>query len=120
VLELSSSNLFVVLQDGTVRTPALVEHVLPGLTRATLLQLAAEAQLEISEGAISLAELRTAREIFVTATTKELVPVCAVDETALPVRGPVTCRLMGLLAQHVERELGIVHPRRALLDELCA
>jgi D-alanine transaminase len=119
VLEMSSSNLFVVGADNTVRTPPLGHHVLPGITRDTLLQVAARAGIAIEETDISKTELLSAREVFVTATTKEIVPVRAVEEHCLtPVPGPVTRKLMFLLAQHLELALGVVHPRRTLLDEL--
>lgn len=119
VLEMSSSNLFVVGADNTVRTPPLGHHVLPGITRDTLLQVAARAGIAIEETDISKTELLSAREVFVTATTKEIVPVRAVEEHCLtPVPGPVTRKLMFLFAQHLELALGVVHPRRTLLDEL--
>lgn len=119
VLELSSSNLFIVTANHALRTPPLGNHVLPGITRATLLKIAAGAGYTVEEADISRTDLLSACEVFATATTKEIVPVRAVGEQCLtPVPGPVTRQLMLLLAQHLEHALGITHPRRTLLDEL--
>jgi len=119
VLELSSSNLFIVTADNKLRTAPLRDHVLPGITRDTVLKIASRAGITIEEADINKTQLLTAREVFVTATTKEIVPVRAVEDYCLStVPGPFTLKLMLLLAEHLELSLGVTHPRRTLLDEM--
>jgi branched-subunit amino acid aminotransferase/4-amino-4-deoxychorismate lyase len=70
-------NVFVVL-DGEVLTPA-AEHVLPGVTRRTVLELAAELGFPAREANVSPERLEDASEVFVTASTWGVLPVRSVD-----------------------------------------
>ena len=76
VLEVSRSNIFIV-KDNIVITPR--ENVLQGITRATVIQLAAE-DFNIEERDISIEELYQADEIFMTGTTKRVLPVRKIDD----------------------------------------
>ena len=76
VLEVSRSNIFIV-KDNIVITPR--ENVLQGITRATVLQLAAE-DFNIEERDISIEELYQADEVFMTGTTKRVLPVRKIDD----------------------------------------
>lgn len=93
VLEGSASNLFAVVADRIVTPPA--EAVLAGVTRAVVLEVATDAGIQVEERPVALTELRSASEAFVTATTREVVPLVRVDDDAVgdgrP--GPVTARL---------------------------
>jgi branched-chain amino acid aminotransferase len=85
------SNLFAVI-DGTLRTPAIEEGALPGITRGAVLALCKAEGINLAETAVSRAELRTASELFVTNSLLEIMPVRRLDGADLPV-GPVTRRL---------------------------
>ncbi len=91
VSEGAGENLFVV-RDGVVRTPAVGGSLLAGITRDTVLQLAAERQLEMHEMSVPRETLYTADEIFMTGTAAEILPVRSVDRIEIgggrP--GPVT------------------------------
>ena len=76
VLEVSRSNIFIV-KDNIIITPR--ENVLQGITRATVLQLAAE-DFNIEERDISIEELYQADEVFMTGTTKRVLPVRKIDD----------------------------------------
>lgn len=85
VVEASHSNVFAVLDDSQLVTPSLADNVLPGITRDVIMRRAASLGLPAPrEGAISLREvLAGARgrvtELFVTATTTEVMPIVTVD-----------------------------------------
>ncbi len=103
VTEGSSTTVWVVDAAGVLRTRHLSHAILPGCTRASLLAQMAAAGLHGEEGAVSEAELRGAREVFVTSATSFVKPITRLD--GAPVGdgtvGPVTRRLFALFAQHV-------------------
>ncbi len=72
VTEFPRSNVFMVTKDGTLVTPA--HHMLKGITRQKILLLAKEL-MPVEERNITVEELVTAREIFLTSTTKKVLPV---------------------------------------------
>jgi len=85
------SNLFAVI-DGTLRTPAIEDGALPGITRHAVLALCRADGMPVVEGPIDRAELLAASEIFVTNSLVEIMPVRRFDDGELQV-GPVTKRL---------------------------
>ncbi|WNR44797.1 aminodeoxychorismate lyase [Paenibacillus roseipurpureus] len=68
------SNLFFI-KDGTVYTPSLDTGILPGITRAYILQLAQQLQLPAQEGLYRWEDLAQADEIFLVNSIQEIVPV---------------------------------------------
>jgi len=91
VTEGTASNLFVV-ERGTVVTPPATGGVLGGVTRDLVLRLARHAALPVREEAIAVARLRRAAEVFVTASTVEILPVVRLDgrRVGRGCPGPVT------------------------------
>lgn len=77
-VEGAASNLFAVV-DGEARTPPDGPRVLPGITRDVVLELAAEQGLPVRTGAITAEELAAAEEVWVTSSTKEILPVTRLD-----------------------------------------
>ena len=102
VTEATSANLFLV-EQGALVTPPPAAGILPGVTRALVIALARRAGLRVREERVSVARLRRAREIFLTASTIEVLPVVRLDGRAVgggrP--GPVTLRLQSAYAGHV-------------------
>lgn len=94
VSEGSSSNLFAVI-DGTLLTAPVGERVLPGITRAILLELAAELEIPFGERAFTQFEARAADELFITSTTRELAWVSRWDGQTIGKGrcGPITLKL---------------------------
>ena len=76
ITEFPRCNVFVVSQDGKLVTPA--NNILKGITRKQILQLAKDS-MEVEERDILVDELPNAKEIFLTATTKKIIPVLKVD-----------------------------------------
>jgi len=90
----SAENVFVV-REGRILTPPLTSSVLQGITRETVIQLAADLGIPVEETPIPREMLYIADEVFLAGTAAEISPVRSVDR--IPVgcgaRGPVTERL---------------------------
>lgn len=95
LLEGSHSNVFGVF-DGTLVTYPVCNYILPGITRARLLQLAERLGIPSREAPIYLHELGEAEEIFLAGTTTEVMPVVRIDGRTVGSGkpGPVTRRLL--------------------------
>ncbi len=78
-MEGAASNLFIV-DDGQIITPPKGEHLLPGVTRDLLLELAAEAEIPYCEAPVRAEQLDSADEIWLTSSTREIMPVTRLDD----------------------------------------
>jgi branched-chain amino acid aminotransferase len=78
VAECTSANIFIV-EGENVFTPPLASGCLPGVTRALLLEEIRVPGLTISETTILPSGLETADAVFITSTTRDLMPVASVD-----------------------------------------
>jgi branched-chain amino acid aminotransferase len=78
VAECTGDNLFVI-QGRTVYTPPIIAGVLPGITRATVMELARLGEYTVKERMITRAELFLSDEMFLTGSAAEVVPVVKVD-----------------------------------------
>jgi branched-chain amino acid aminotransferase len=98
IAETNATHLFMVIR-GTLATPTTASCP-EGITRAAVLELAAEAGLSCQVGDFTLPQLYTAEEAFVTGTMGGLAPVVRVDGRTIgdghP--GPATKRLTALFA----------------------
>ncbi len=94
VTEGAASNVFIVL-DGVVTTPPKGPHLLPGVTRDLLLELAQHHHIPCCEQQIYEADLQRAGEIWVTSSTKEIVPVTRLNQQPVSSAtvGPLTLQL---------------------------
>ena len=82
VTEGAASNLFAVI-DGVLVTPAKNHEILPGITRDVILELAAANNVAYREDVITLEQLKAASEVWVTSSTREIVPVIELDGVAV-------------------------------------
>jgi branched-chain amino acid aminotransferase len=98
IAETNATHLFMVIR-GTLATPTTASCP-EGITRAAVLELAAEAGLRCREGDYTLPQLYTAEEAFVTGTMGGLASVVRVDGRVIGdgQPGPVTKRLTDLFA----------------------
>ena len=94
VREGAGSNVFAVI-DGTVVTPDLGPHLLAGITRAHLLEVANSLGLPTAERTLHADDLYAADEVFLTGTTIDVVAAVQIDGRAVGkgVPGPVTRQL---------------------------
>ena len=77
VSEGAADNIFI-SRDGVVYTPPTMNN-LPGITRATLIDMMEEIGQEVREQDFGLAEVLTADEVFVSGTAAEVAPVVEID-----------------------------------------
>ncbi len=78
-IEGSASNLFIV-KDDIIRTPPISRHMLGGITREVILQICKDEKIVAREIAITEDELHDADEIWITSSTKEIVPVTILNQ----------------------------------------
>jgi branched-chain amino acid aminotransferase len=100
VAEGATSNVFAVDGDGLL-TPALSGPVLPGVTRATVIDIAEAEGIPVREASIAPRTFREAEEVFCTNSTWEVRPVDSVDGATLGT-GPVTELLTHRYRERVE------------------
>ncbi|MBN2909894.1 D-amino-acid transaminase [Polycladomyces sp. WAk] len=104
VTEGSATNVFIV-KDNTLWTHPANHLILHGITRAVTLKLAEKEGIPVREEAFSLEDLRSADEVFITSTTKEIVPVVAVD--GIPVGTGQPGLVTRKLQQAFEQKIGV-------------
>lgn len=109
--EASASNLFFVA-NGVLVTPPLSCGPLPGITRATVLTLAAALGVATDERASGPADLFAATEAFLTSSLRGLAPLVRVDGRSIGdgTPGPLTARLSAAHAGLMARECGTAGP----------
>ncbi len=74
----AASNVFAVIDD-VLMTPPKSPAILPGITRDIILEIARKNNIPCSEQAISEAELTKASEIWITSSTREIIPIVELD-----------------------------------------
>jgi branched-chain amino acid aminotransferase len=89
VCEGSGENIFVV-RDGELVTPGHTNSILDGISRKSVIQIAADLGYRVVERDVARAELYIAEEIFLCGTAAELVPVREVDGHELGDPGEIT------------------------------
>lgn len=98
----ASSNVFLV-RGGTLLTPPLEAGILPGVTRALVLELAPGLRVPVREEPLVMKDLVVADEVFLTSTLKELAPVATIDGQPVGggAPGPLTQRLLAAYREYV-------------------
>jgi D-alanine transaminase len=99
VTEGARTNFFGVVK-GTLRTHPCDNHILPGITRSVLGDLARGLSIEFDETPISVSEIPTVSELFLTGTTTDVMPVVSLDDKRVGSGRPgeLTRRLQKVLA----------------------
>jgi branched-chain amino acid aminotransferase len=80
--ECATSNLFIV-KNGIALTPPVECGLLPGITRELIFELGRDVGIEVREQVLRDDNLFDAGEAFLTSTTREVVPIVAVNERAI-------------------------------------
>ncbi len=91
VAEGSGENVFVV-RDGKIYTPPLASSILGGITRDSVMQIAATLGHAVIEESIPREALYIADEVFLTGTAAEVTPIKSLDRIAIGSgrTGPIT------------------------------
>jgi len=104
VTEGTSCNVMIV-RSGVIHTPASNHHILAGVTRKILLELAKKAGVSVCERKVEGKELFEVDEMFLAGTTIEVLPVIAIDEkpvgTGQP--GPMSQKLSACYQDFLSR-----------------
>ena len=92
ITELPRSNVFIVTADNKLITPAY--NILYGITRKNIIKLAAEI-MPVEERNITTDEILQASEVFLTATTRKILPILKINDQVIgnAKPGPVTTNL---------------------------
>jgi len=103
--ECTTSNLFLV-REGVALTPPLASGLLPGITRAFLFEVGKEAGIVVREAVLRDDDLTAADEVFITSTTRGVVPATKIDDRVVGsgTPGPVT-RALGAAYNKKAQEL---------------
>ncbi len=90
----SGMNLFLVVQ-GTLYTPPLSASILPGITRDTIVTIAADLNIPVKEQVLPRETLYIADEVFFAGTAVEVTPIRSVDhiQVGKGVAGPITRKI---------------------------
>lgn len=109
VAEGPGENVFIV-KDGILKTPPL-GAILPGITRASVIQVATDLGYEVEEVPITLPEFRAADEAFFTGTAAEITAIHQLDEAIIGAGkiGPVTAKIQKEFYDIVEGRNGRYH-----------
>ncbi len=97
VTEGATSNLFIVKQ-GVLKTPAVNNSVLEGITRGVVLEIARDHKISIEKGLLVAEDVLTADEVFITNSGIDIVPVVRVDNTSIGNKKP------GILTSFLQQE----------------
>jgi branched-chain amino acid aminotransferase len=105
VSEGSGENVFLV-NDGTVHTPPLSASILPGITRATVIQLLKDLKIPVVEDTTPREMLYIADEVFFTGSAAEITPIRSIDKIKIGSgeRGPITKRLQEEFFAYIDGE----------------
>ena len=103
VVEASAENIFIV-KDGVLATPPTSSGALAGITRQSLMEIAADHNIKCIERMITRDELYIADEVFLSGTAAEIKPVGEIDNRKIGDGkiGPLTEKLKALFE-------GVVH-----------
>ncbi|MBD3261430.1 MAG: branched-chain amino acid transaminase [Candidatus Altiarchaeales archaeon] len=96
-------NLFLV-KDGRLITPPFSASILPGITRASVIEVAQDLGFEVSEQDIDRGHLYTADELFFTGTAAEVTPIREVDGREIGKPGPTTKKIQNKFFEIVKGE----------------
>lgn len=97
ITEGTTSNIWMVKNDHFI-TPPIKDGILEGITRKMLLKLLSQKKLKYSESTISESDILTADEVFLTSSTRRILPVVKINNTLIgaAVPGPKTRQLIEL------------------------
>ena len=101
VTEGAASNVFIVI-DGKIKTPPKGARLLPGITRDLIVELAQTQQLPIEEVNFSKTELMASDEIWISSSTKEIMPVVKLNDKTIGngQPGPVTRKMFNVFQDY--------------------
>ncbi len=79
ITEGTTSNAFIVDKNGSIRTYPKTTHILGGVTRDVIIQIAKKQNIKIIEKPFTLDDIKYCKEAFLTSTTVKILPVIKVN-----------------------------------------
>jgi branched-chain amino acid aminotransferase len=101
VSEASGMNIFIV-RNGQLFTPGFEQDILEGITRDSVITVARDLGIKVTERAIDKSELFVADEIFLCGTAAKITPVNRVENYQLPKDRPITEKVLHKLTEIIE------------------
>lgn len=101
VSEASGMNIFIV-RNGQLFTPGFEQDILEGITRDSVITVARDLGIKVTERAIDKSELFIADEIFLCGTAAKVTPINRVENYQLPADRPVTEKVLHKLTEIIE------------------
>lgn len=104
VAEGTGENIFIV-KKGVILTPPAHMGILKGITRQVVINLACESGIPVREEVLTLHDVYTADECFITGTAAEIMPVVKLDGRTIGegVPGPITKALIKKFRQYTQQ-----------------
>ena len=104
----SVSNVYIITAKGELQTHPADTHILGGVTRDVVLQLARANGIKVIEKPFSLADVKAAAEAFITSSSANVLPVVKLDDITIGSGkvGIVTQKLMTLYHAHIFAQTG--------------
>lgn len=105
VAECTTSNIWMV-KDGKISTPSMETGILSGLTRKQILELCHSHSIEVYQTILVAEDLLDADEIFLSSTTKRIIPVTTINKQRVGdgTPGQTTKHLISLHNVRVEEQ----------------
>ncbi|GLQ07252.1 D-amino-acid transaminase [Sneathiella chinensis] len=105
ITEGSSTNAWIIDQDGTLITRPTSNSILAGITRAALIELLKEKGIKLELRSFTVDELRNAREVFLTSSSSYVQPVVQVDDKVIGngKPGSVSLELRTIFKDYMDR-----------------
>ena len=79
ITEGTTSNAFIVDKNGSIRTHPKTAHILGGVTRDVIIQIAKKQNIKVIEKPFTLDDIKYCKEAFLTSTTVKILPVLKVN-----------------------------------------
>lgn len=102
VSECPRSNFFIVTNDDCIVTPS--KNILKGVMRNKLIEIA-KTGFKVEERDVTIEEIKSAKEAFITSTTKTILPVRQIDAYSLPAENAISLQLHHSLLQIESRQV---------------
>ncbi|MFA5422940.1 MAG: aminotransferase class IV [Phycisphaerae bacterium] len=101
ITEGSSSSFFAII-NGSLRTTPLTSNILPSITRGYVLKAAQSIGVPFEEKSITTEQAKSADELFIAVTTKDIVPIVKFDDVSISDGRPgkITARLIEQFKQY--------------------
>jgi len=112
VAECTSANIFAA-KGGEVWTPPLGSGCLPGITRELLLHEVHPPGIRVTEKVLTPADLESADEVFITSTTRDLLPVAMIGQRPIANAGHTREALQAAFSKYTDDYIA-AHKRQAV------